>query len=149
MMRGWSEVALGDVLRWRAPDTEVAVSESYDFAGAYSHGGGIFRKHRVSGSSFAYDRLTRLRKDEFVYPKLMAWEGALGLVPLNCDGCFVSPEFQVFQIDSTRLRPKAPRGSCGRIASPCSFIDPFRALQRRSLSSDARTCQLAVAGRDG
>jgi type I restriction enzyme S subunit len=137
MKNGWSDVALGDVLHWRAPDTEVAASESYDFAGAYSHGGGIFRKHRVSGSSFAYDRLTRLRKDEFVYPKLMAWEGALGLVPLNCDGCFVSPEFQVFQIDSTRLHPRfldfymrRPR-----VWSDLGRLSPGTNLRRRRLNA--------------
>ena len=106
MTRGWSEVALGTVLRWRAPDTEVSASASYNFAGVYSHGGGVFRKHAVPGSSFAYDRLTQLRVNDFVYPKLMAWEGALGVVPESCDGCFVSPEFQVFDIDSAKLLPR-------------------------------------------
>jgi type I restriction enzyme S subunit len=103
---GWSEAALGAVLRWRAPDTEVSASQSYNFAGVYSHGGGVFRKHSVPGSSFGYDRLTQLRVNDFVYPKLMAWEGALGVVPRSCDGCFVSPEFQVFDIDSTKLLPR-------------------------------------------
>jgi type I restriction enzyme S subunit len=137
MKKGWSEVALGEVLHWRAPDTEVAASESYDFAGAYSHGAGIFRKHRVSGSSIAYNRLTRLRKDEFVYPKLMAWEGALGLVPPNCDGCFVSPEFQVFQIHSARLHPRffdfymrRPR-----VWSDLGRLSPGTNLRRRRLNA--------------
>lgn len=105
MKRGWTEAPLGAFLRWRAPDTEVSASQNYNFAGVYSHGGGVFRKHSVPGSSFGYDRLTQLRMNEFVYPKLMAWEGALGVVPENCDGCFVSPEFQVFEVDSTKLLP--------------------------------------------
>jgi type I restriction enzyme S subunit len=137
MNKGWREVMLGEVLRWRAPDTEVAASESYDFAGAYSHGRGIFRKHRVSGSSIAYDRLTRLRQDEFVYPKLMAWEGALGVVPPHCDGCFVSPEFQVFQIDSTTIHPRffdfymrRPR-----IWSDLGRLSPGTNLRRRRLNA--------------
>ena len=54
---------------------------------------------------FAYSRLTRLRAGDFVYPKLMAWEGALGIVPPECDGLVVSPEFPVFELDQTRVLP--------------------------------------------
>ena len=52
---------------------------------------------------FAYPRLTRLRARDFVYPKLMAWEGALGVVPAECDGCVVSTEFPVFEISEDRV----------------------------------------------
>jgi type I restriction enzyme, S subunit len=52
---------------------------------------------------FAYPRLTRLRAGEFVYPKLMAWEGALGVVPPECDGCVVSTEFPVFEVNEDRV----------------------------------------------
>src|SRR5262249_32801664 len=50
--------------------------------------------------------LTQLRTDEFVYPKLMAWEGAFGIVPQECDGCYVSPEFPVFEINQSKVLPK-------------------------------------------
>jgi type I restriction enzyme S subunit len=43
---------------------------------------------------------------DFVYPKLMAWEGALGVVPPECDGLVVSPEFPVFEIDQSRILPE-------------------------------------------
>lgn len=59
-----------------------------------------------SGADFAYTRLTRLRAGDFVYPKLMAWEGALGVVPPECDGCVVSPEFPVFQVAEDRGLPE-------------------------------------------
>jgi type I restriction enzyme S subunit len=55
---------------------------------------------------FAYPRLTRLRAGEFVYPKLMAWEGALGIVPPECDGCVVSTEFPVFEVLGDRVLPE-------------------------------------------
>jgi type I restriction enzyme S subunit len=55
---------------------------------------------------FAYPRLTRLRAGEFVYPKLMAWEGALGIVPPECDGCVVSTEFPVFEVLENRVLPE-------------------------------------------
>lgn len=137
MKKGWNAVTLGDVLKWRAPDTQVTASESYDFAGVYSHGGGVFRKHCVSGSSFAYDRLTKLRANEFVYPKLMAWEGALGVVPPSCDRCFVSPEFQVFQVDSEALHPRFLDFYMKRpqIWSELGKLSPGTNLRRRRLNA--------------
>ena len=83
----------------------VIPTDAYQFAGVYSFGRGVFRGQERTGSAFSYDRLTRLRRDEFVYPKLMAWEGAFGVVPPDCDGCYVSPEFPVFEIDTNCLVP--------------------------------------------
>ena len=94
-----------DLVNWRSPDVIVSQSESYPFAGVYSFGRGVFRKEAISGMDFSYDRLTRLRVGELTYPKLMAWEGALGIVPPECDGCHVSPEFPVFTVDASKVLP--------------------------------------------
>jgi len=102
---GIRHVPMHDLVDWRSPDTVVSQTKSYTFAGVYSFGRGVFRKGEVSGMDFAYDRLTRLRVDDFTYPKLMAWEGALGIVPEDCDGCHVSPEFPVFTVDQSRVLP--------------------------------------------
>ena len=98
-------VPMSELVTWRSPDTWVSQSEHYTFAGVYSFGRGVFRKESVSGMDFAYDRLTKLRAGEFTYPKLMAWEGALGVVPDDCDGCHVSPEFPVFTVDQDKILP--------------------------------------------
>ena len=103
---GLQHVPMHDLVDWRSPDTIVSQTENYSFAGVYSFGRGVFRKGELSGTDFAYDRLTRLRAGEFTYPKLMAWEGALGIVPNECDGCHVSPEFPVFTVDQSRVLPE-------------------------------------------
>ena len=103
---GMNRVPMRDLVTWRSPDIEVNESESYTFAGVYCFGRGVFRKEAVSGMNFAYNRLTRLRAGEFTYPKLMAWEGALGIVPPECDGCFVSPEFPVFSVNDSKVLPE-------------------------------------------
>lgn len=99
-------VPMHELVTWRSPDTSVSQTESYRFAGVYSFGRGVFRKDEVSGMDFAYDRLTRIRAGEFTYPKLMAWEGALGVVPEDCEGCHVSPEFPVFTINQLKVLPE-------------------------------------------
>lgn len=104
--QGVKPVPMHELVTWRSPDVTVSRTESYPFAGVYCFGLGVFKKEVVSGMDFAYDRLTRLRAGEFTFPKLMAWEGALGIVPPDCDGCHVSPEFPVFTVDESQALPE-------------------------------------------
>jgi len=89
--KGSEPTAMNDLVRLRQPDVVVQPQESYQFAGVYCFGRGVFRSDVKMGVEFAYARLTRLQAGNFVYPKLMAWEGAFGVVPKECDGCVVSP----------------------------------------------------------
>src|SRR5689334_17431479 len=102
----WPEILIGDLLRLRSPDTTVDPAAEYQFAGVYSFGRGVFRSQKRTGSSFSYRALTRLEPDQFVYLKLMAWEGGFGVVPPECEGCYVSPEYPVFDIDRSRVLPR-------------------------------------------
>lgn len=101
-----STIRIGDFATLRPPDVTVDPLTEYHFAGVYSFGRGVFRGQRKLGSEFAYPKLTRLRVGNFTYPKLMAWEGALGVVPPNCDGLVVSTEFPVFEIDEQIMLPE-------------------------------------------
>jgi type I restriction enzyme, S subunit len=95
-----------ELVTWRKPDVQVDPTQTYHFAGIYCFGRGVFRGERRTGMDFAYKQLTQIRADEFVYPKLMAWEGALAVVPQDCDGLYVSPEFPVFTINEERVLPE-------------------------------------------
>ena len=97
---------MSELLRLRPSDVAVQSSETYQFAGVYCFGRGVFRSVTKTGMEFAYPRLTRLQKGNFVYPKLMAWEGALGVVPEECDGMVVSTEFPVFEVLTDRVLPE-------------------------------------------
>lgn len=95
-----------ELVQLRQPDVIVHQEENYQFAGVYCFGRGIFKSQLRTGLDFAYPRLTRLRVGDFVYPKLMAWEGAFGVVSSECEGCVVSTEFPVFKVDRTRVLPE-------------------------------------------
>lgn len=99
-------VAMRELVRWKETDVSVSRNETYHFAGVYCFGKGVFKGLRKAGMEFAYSRLSRLQSGNFVYPKLMAWEGALGVVPPECDGLVVSPEFPVFEVDENRVLPE-------------------------------------------
>jgi type I restriction enzyme, S subunit len=97
---------MSDLVSWRRANVAVVPNETYQFAGVYCFGRGLFVGQRRTGMEFAYKEITQLNADEFVYPKLMAWEGALGVVPAECDGLFVSPEFPVFTVNKERVLPE-------------------------------------------
>ena len=90
----------------RRHDVQVKSDQSYHFAGVYCFGRGVFRGQKKSGMEFAYKQLGKLTAGYFVYPKLMAWEGAFGVVPQECDGLFVSPEFPIFEINEELVLPE-------------------------------------------
>jgi type I restriction enzyme S subunit len=92
-----------ELVRLRVPDVAVVPDGEYQFAGVYCFGRGVFRGQKKTGMQFAYPRLTTLRAGDFVYPKLMAWEGALAVVPAECEGCVVSTEFPVFEVLENRV----------------------------------------------
>ncbi|MBK9445452.1 MAG: restriction endonuclease subunit S [Betaproteobacteria bacterium] len=97
---------MSELVAQRPPDVTVDGTVQYRFAGVYSFGRGVFPSVVKAGSEFAYERLSTVRAGDFTYPKLMAWEGALGVVPPECDGMVVSPEFPVFSINTDEVLPE-------------------------------------------
>lgn len=97
---------MSDLVSQRQPDVAVDGTAQYRFAGVYSFGRGVFPSAVKMGSEFAYERLSTVRAGDFTYPKLMAWEGALGVVPPECDGMVVSPEFPVFTVNTEAVLPE-------------------------------------------
>jgi type I restriction enzyme, S subunit len=80
--------------------------KDYSFAGTYSFARGIFVGAIRSGSSFALPKVQRIKEGDFVYCKIMAWEGAFGIVPRDADDCVLSGAFVVYEIDRSQIEPR-------------------------------------------
>jgi type I restriction enzyme S subunit len=85
--------------------TRVTVdpSTSYNLAGVFSFGRGLFERGVLEGSATSYKHLNRLRTGQFVMSKLKAWEGAVAVVPKEFDGHVLSPEFPTFSLRNDLL----------------------------------------------
>ena len=101
----YERLKMAEMLEQRMPDVAVQQDKQYRFAGVSSFGRGVFPSAVKNGSGFSYERLSTVKADDFIYPKLMAWEGALGIVPPECDGMVVSPEFPVFTVNRDVVLP--------------------------------------------
>jgi type I restriction enzyme S subunit len=102
----WTKAKLGDVLRRVErfePRNELT---DYPFAGTYSFGRGIFVGERKLGSTFALPKVQRIHAGDFIYCKIMAWEGAFGIVPKEADNCVMSGAFMVYELNRERIDEK-------------------------------------------
>lgn len=97
---------MGEIVSQKPLDVIVNNETEYLFAGVKSFGRGVFPSKSKKGFETSYRQLTRLSTGDFTYPKLMAWEGALGIVSPECDGMVVSPEFPVFQVHTNKILPE-------------------------------------------
>lgn len=101
---GWTEVTLHEVLRETEDASIVKPNESYQNLGIYSYGRGLFKKPPIQGNSTSALKLYRVRKGQFIYSRLFAFEGSYGWVSDEFDGYFVSGEYPTFDCDAARIR---------------------------------------------
>ena len=104
-MTSGATISLGDVAqqvdRFEAvlPDTE------HRLLGMRSKIGGPFLRETKKGTETAAQKLNRVQVGDFIYSRLFAWQGSFGLIPNEMDGCYVSNEFPIFQLDNSRVEP--------------------------------------------
>jgi type I restriction enzyme S subunit len=106
MNRQWPVIPLGDVLHRVERFEKKDPLKEYHFAGTYSFGRGIFSGERKLGSEFNLEKIQRIVEGDFVYCKIMAWEGAFGLVPKEADNCVMSGAFAVYSPINDKIEPK-------------------------------------------
>ena len=102
----WKELRFGDFLKKASRFESKDDLKEYQFAGTYSYGRGIFKSDVKIGSSFQLAKLQRIKAEDFIYCKIMAWEGAFGVAPKRLDGCVMSGAFVAYEIDKAIADPK-------------------------------------------
>lgn len=87
--------------RFEAVDSETR----YTLLGMRSRIGGPFVRETKLGSEISAAKLNRVRAGDFIYSRLFAWQGSFGIVPPQMDGCFVSNEFPIYELDRSLVEP--------------------------------------------
>jgi type I restriction enzyme S subunit len=105
MTQAWPKIKLGDILiradRFEKKEDLV----EYRFAGTYSYAKGIFVSGNKIGVSFGLPKIQRIRTDDFVYCKIMAWEGAFGVAPPAANNCVMSGAFVAYEPVREKVLP--------------------------------------------
>ena len=103
---GWTRLALESILKPSADVHLVDPTKYYPNLGIYSFARGAFTKPAIDGSLTSAKVLHRVRKGQFIYSRLFAFEGAYTIVPDELDGSFVSGEFPSFDVDRDAALPQ-------------------------------------------
>lgn len=99
-MSNLRKLSLRDVLTLDRDEVTIDRLLTYETAGIRSFGRGLFARPAIAGSETSYSKYYRLRKDQVVFSRLFAWEGAVAVVGSEFDGWFVSSEFPTLTIQS-------------------------------------------------
>lgn len=105
-MKDWKPYKFGSFLN-RADRFEAKDDfKNYTFSGTYSYARGIFSSYSKAGTEFNLSKIQRIKKDDFIFCKIMAWEGAFGLAPEECNDTVMSGAFVAYEIDRDIVEPK-------------------------------------------
>lgn len=99
-------VPLGSVLKRADRFERREDNKSYRFAGVYSFSKGLFFREPIAGTTFKLPQIQRLCEGDFVYSKIMAWEGAFALAPAGAHDTVLSGAFLVYEINQTQVLPE-------------------------------------------
>jgi type I restriction enzyme, S subunit len=102
--KGWQRVQLGEIMDHVDDSHQVQADQTFPNLGIYSFGRGLFHKPPIDGTLTSATTLRRVRKGQFIYSRLFAFEGAYGFVTDEFDGYFVSNEYPTFDCDPHRVR---------------------------------------------
>jgi type I restriction enzyme, S subunit len=106
MTDAWPTVPLHELLQQNTKSVPVESDKSYKLLGVRLAGQGPFLREEKTGNRIQATRLNPVQPNDFIYSRLFAWRGALGLVPDQFHDCYVSSEFPTFRIDNQRVFPK-------------------------------------------
>jgi type I restriction enzyme S subunit len=96
---GWTPSCLAKVLSQANRRVQVQSTERYARLGVRWYAAGPFLKEVAAGSEIKGKYLQSVRSGDFIYNRLFAWKGSFGVVSGEQDGCYVSDEFPVFEVD--------------------------------------------------
>lgn len=96
---------LGDVLTLGLDPVVIEPTATYQTAGILSYGRGLFARPAITGAETSYKQYFRIHRDQVVFSRLFAWEGAAALVTPEFDGYYVSSEFPTLTVDLEKASP--------------------------------------------
>jgi len=102
----WPEVELGAVVKPVSRFEAPLPGTNYRQIGVRLWGGGAYERETIDGSGTQYKQLLRVAESDIVVNKIWARNGSVAVVTRELHGCYGSPEFPTFEIDTRRLLPR-------------------------------------------
>lgn len=102
----WKKYAIGQLLVRNDRFERRNDEKSYQFAGVYSFRKGVLIRPAVKGSTFKLPSIQKIKTGDFIYSKIMAWEGAFALVPEEANNMYLSGAFVSYSVNRQYIIPE-------------------------------------------
>lgn len=102
-MKGWTRVALGDVLRQRKSFTIIDDRQVYKRCRVQLHAKGVLLRDCLSGADIKTKKQQTCRQGDFLVAEIDAKMGGFGLVPPDLEGAVVSSHYFLFEVEGKLL----------------------------------------------
>ena len=99
------KVRLGNFLKLVKRGVEVHADVTYRQIGVRVWGKGSYERETITGKDTQYKILFEVKSGDLIINKIWTRNGAIAIVPVEHDGCFVSTEFPTFVIDFEKVHP--------------------------------------------
>jgi len=106
-------------------------TNEYRLLGIRLDGQGPFLREVKIGSQISANSLYKVKEGDFIYSRLFAWRGAFGIITKELDGCYVSGEFPVFNVDKQNLEQRflfywfRQKSTINKVLSDCTGSTPL------------------------
>lgn len=84
---------------------KIEPGKNYTFLGISNSAQGLFKKPEKNGEEIKANRAFLMKSGDFVYSRLFARLGSFAVAGKEHEGCFVSNEFPVFELDANIVSP--------------------------------------------
>lgn len=102
-LHNWVEVPLTEILEQQKERINISDSETYKQLTGSMRGKGVKLRQAVLGSSIKTKGQYVARAGQFIYSRIDARNGAMGIVPDELDGGIVTGDFPVFNINIEKV----------------------------------------------
>lgn len=106
LSKGWKSQAFDEFLTPIERRFSVLEDVEYRLCGVRWYGNGAFIRESKLGREIKIKGKNLIKKNDVIYNKLFAWKGSFAIVNEELDGCCVSNEFPLFQIDPLIVVPE-------------------------------------------
>lgn len=100
------EVSLRDILIQDKSQIAIKDNQEYKQVTVAMHGKGVRLRKRISGSDIKTKNQYLIRSGQFIYSRIDARNGAIGIVPKELDGAIVTGDFPTFNINQEIILPE-------------------------------------------
>lgn len=101
-----TERALSDFLIPHREEIRIEADKEYKQVTVSLHGKGVRLRQLIKGSNIKTKNQYRVSAGQFIYSRIDARNGAMGIVPEELDGAIVTSDFPTFDIDRKKVLPE-------------------------------------------